>query len=106
MKKIIYSSIGLAFLMFLSCKNQNSPVSTSIMNDSIVMNEDSTTIHNNSRLMHTDSKATHHNLEMMDNAQMYSCPMHHKVQGNKGEKCSACGMALELTKTTTSEKQE
>lgn len=106
MKKIIYISLGLVFLMFVSCKEQNSPASTPIMNDSIMMNGDSTTMHNNSRLMHTDSMAIHHDLEMMDNAQMYACPMHPEVHGEKGAKCSACGMALELTETTTSEKQE
>lgn len=106
MKKITFISLRLVFLMFVSCKEQNSSENNHMMNDSIMMNDNSTTTHGNSRVLHTDSTATHDDLQIVDTEKMYSCPMHPEVQGKKGAKCSECGMDLELTQTTPSEKQE
>ncbi len=39
-----------------------------------------------------------------DHDQVYACPMHPEVTGKEGEKCSKCGMKLELVKNTDSTK--
>ena len=106
MKKIPFISLGLVFLMLVSCKEQHNRENNHMMNDSIMMNDDSTMTHNNSRMMHTDSTGMHGDLQMMDAEKLYSCPMHPEVQGKKGAKCPKCGMALELTQTTPSKKKE
>ncbi len=31
--------------------------------------------------------------------EVYACPMHHTITGEKGDKCSECGMDLTSTKT-------
>jgi hypothetical protein len=31
---------------------------------------------------------------VVDNTQLYSCPMHPEIIGKEGEKCSDCGMDL------------
>ena len=36
--------------------------------------------------------------------QVYACPMHPEVTGKEGDKCSKCGMKLELVKNTDSTK--
>jgi hypothetical protein len=99
MKKIPFISLGLVFLMFVSCKEQNNRENNHMMNDSVMMNDDST-------MTHKDSAEMQNDVQMMETDKMYSCSMHPEVQGKKEEKCSECGMALELTKTTPSEKQE
>lgn len=46
---------------------------------------------------------THHEGMPMDSTQTaYACPMHPEVTGKEGDKCSKCGMKLELVKSADS----
>jgi Heavy metal binding domain len=50
---------------------------------------------------HAESDTTSHHEDMpMDSTQTaYACPMHPEVTGKDGDKCSKCGMKLELVKS-------
>ncbi len=39
-----------------------------------------------------------------DHDMVYACPMHPEVTGKEGDKCSKCGMKLELVKSNDSTK--
>ena len=106
MKKITFISIVLVISIFLSCKQKDTDDNTDqshMMDDSTMMHTDSTMMNNDSTMMKNDGKMMDNNNKMMSN-NIYSCPMHPEVTGGKGEKCSKCGMALELNDTKTSKK--
>lgn len=72
MKNTILSTIAMAFIL-VSC-NQKSKESTT-----------------------NSTPMTNNNSEMMDhNSKIYSCPMHPEVQGKLNDKCSKCGMELNV----------
>jgi hypothetical protein len=45
---------------------------------------------------HTESDHAHEHKDDGDQEDAYACPMHPEETGNKGDKCSKCGMELEL----------
>ncbi len=53
---------------------------------------------------HAEGDTTNHHEGMpMESTQTaYACPMHPEVTGEEGDKCSKCGMKLELVKSTDS----
>ena len=78
--------------VFVSCKQNNNNASipsTHVMNDSTMMNNDSTMMRNNAKNRNTGG--------------IYSCPMHPEIHGNQNDKCSVCGMNLEMTNPKTTE---
>ena len=83
MKNVILSAVAMVFVL-VSCNQKNKEAET---NNSEMMSHDSTMVDHNSKTMESDSK-------------MYACPMHPEVTGNKGDKCTKCGMELteEVTK--------
>ena len=92
MKKITFLLIAIIVSMCLSCKQETQQETyhhSHMMNDSTMMHNDSTMIHHNEQMMHSDK--------------MYSCPMHPEIHGNKNDKCSECGMDLNLKNAKTSE---
>lgn len=92
MKKIILLTIAIVFSVFISCKQDNhhdTDGNSHMMNDST--------------MMHNDSTMNHKENKMMDESNAYSCPMHPDVHGNKNDKCSECGMDLELSKAKATE---
>ena len=99
MKKLTFISIALVVSIFVSCKQKetdNNNNHSDMMNDSTMMQNDSTMMNNDSTMMNNDSKMMDNDKKMMSH-NMYSCPMHPEVTGEKGEKCSKCGMELKLT---------
>ncbi len=83
MKNIIFFAV-LMTIVLTSCNQKSKEAET---NNSEMTNHDSTMVDHDSKTMGSDSK-------------MYACPMHPEVTGNKGDKCSKCGMELteEVTK--------
>lgn len=48
---------------------------------------------------HHEGDSTDNHGAKMDSTQMaYACPMHPEVTGKDGDKCSKCGMKLEMVK--------
>ena len=52
---------------------------------------------------HTDGDVQNEMIEDSSEAMTYVCPMHPEVTGGKDDKCSKCGMALELLAADKSE---
>ncbi|MDA0194029.1 MAG: heavy metal-binding domain-containing protein [Bacteroidetes bacterium] len=52
---------------------------------------------------HTDGEAQGEMIEGSSEATVYACSMHPEVTGIKGDKCSKCGMDLELLTADESE---
>lgn len=79
--------------VLFSCKQEthhDTDDNSHMMNDSTIMDNDD---HN---MMDHDSTMNHNDSKMMNHPGMYSCPMHPEVHGNKGDKCSECGMDLTM----------
>jgi hypothetical protein len=88
MKKSIF--LLLVVTVLLSCK----------LNDNHDADQDSH-MNQDSTMMHNDSTMTDHDGRMMDETSDYSCPMHPEVKGTMNDKCSKCGMSLELANSNT-----
>jgi hypothetical protein len=80
MKKIIFLLLAVTVSVLFSCK-QNEKHEEDV---DAHMNHDTTMMHNEDK--------------MMDEASVYVCPMHPDVHGTMNDKCSECGMTLELKK--------
>jgi uncharacterized lipoprotein NlpE involved in copper resistance len=91
MKKTIFFAIIMAFVL-ISCNQKNNKNET---HHPYMMNKDCTMIHQDSTMMHYDSSVRNRNPRMMRNhINVYSCPMHPKMNGKLNEKCPQCGMQL------------
>jgi len=52
---------------------------------------------------HTDGDVQNEMIEDSSEAMVYACPMHPEVTGEKGAKCSKCGMDLVIAEVDGSE---
>jgi PBP1b-binding outer membrane lipoprotein LpoB len=87
MKKIILSVIIIAFVL-VSCSQKSKqvePINTPMMeNDTTMTMKDTPMMEKDTTIM-KDS-----------NSKIYACPMHPEVQGKLNDKCSKCGMKLNV----------
>lgn len=79
MKNLLLSAIAMAFVL-VSCNQKNKQVETT---NTPMMNNDSTMMNKRTEMMNQNSK-------------IYSCPMHPEVHGKLNDKCSKCGMKLNV----------
>jgi len=56
--------------------------------------------------MEADTTQQHDGMKMDSTQMAYACPMHPEVTGKEGDKCSKCGMNLELVKSDSTKMDE
>lgn len=53
-----------------------------------------------------DSTSQHEDMPMDSTQMAYACPMHPEITGKEGDKCSKCGMKLELVENQDTTKMK